>query len=75
LIAHVQRARVEAGRDAEAFEITCGLGRDADGVRRCRDLGVTRVVVGPPVKDARVTADDVGDWIRRFADDVIGAAS
>jgi probable F420-dependent oxidoreductase len=74
LIARVQRARVEAGRDAEPFEITCGLGRDAGGVRRCRDLGVTRVVVGPPVKDARVTADDVGDWIRRFADDVIGAA-
>lgn len=74
MIEDVQRARAEAGRDREPFEITAGLGRDVDGVRRCRELGVTRILAGPPVKDARVTADDVGDWIRHFADDVIAVA-
>ena len=74
MIEDVQRARTEAGRDGEPFEITARLGRDVDGVRRCRDLGVTRVLAGPPVREARVTADDVGDWIRRFADDVIAVA-
>jgi probable F420-dependent oxidoreductase len=74
MIGDVQRARADAGREGEPFEITCGLGRDVDAVRRCRELGVTRVLAGPPVRDARVTADDVGDWIRRFADDVIAVA-
>ena len=74
MIEDVQRARAEAGREGEPFEITAGLGRDVDGVRRCRELGVTRILAGPPVEDARVAADDVGDWIRRFADDVIAVA-
>jgi probable F420-dependent oxidoreductase len=74
MIAGVHEARAAAGRDHLDFEITSSLGRDIAGVRRCRELGVTRVVTGPPVAGARVSAGDVSDWIRRFADDVIAEA-
>jgi probable F420-dependent oxidoreductase len=74
MIAGVHATRAAAGRDHVDFEITSSLGRDIEGVRRCRDLGVTRVVTGPPVTGVRVSSDDVCDWIRRFADDVIAVA-
>ena len=74
LMADLVAERERGDRSSEPFEITCGLGRDVDSVRRCEDLGVTRVIVGPPVTGARVSPEDVGDWIRRFGDDVIAKA-
>lgn len=41
------------GRDPGAIEITTGaLGVDPEKVRRYRDLGVSRLVIGPPAFDA-----------------------
>ena len=67
----IHRHRAEAGREQVPFEVTSGLGRDLDGVRRCQDLGVTRVVTGPPARAARLTLDEVSDWAKRFADEVM----
>lgn len=67
----IRRHREEAGREHLAFEVTSGLGRDLDSVRRCRDVGVTRVVAGPPARAARLTVEEVSDWAKRFADEVI----
>jgi alkanesulfonate monooxygenase SsuD/methylene tetrahydromethanopterin reductase-like flavin-dependent oxidoreductase (luciferase family) len=73
-LAVVDDARRSAGREGLPFEVTSGLGRDLESVRRCADLGVTRVVTGPPATGARITKDDVVDWISRFADEVIAKA-
>lgn len=67
----IRRHRAEAGREDLPFEVTSGLGRDLDSVRRCRDAGVTRVVAGPPARSARLTVEEVSDWAKRFADEVI----
>jgi probable F420-dependent oxidoreductase len=42
----------KVGRDSAAIEITAGAGPtcDVDTVRRYEDLGVTRVMVGPPAE-------------------------
>ena len=47
------------------------MGRDLDGVRRVADLGVTRVVSGAPATGARVSKEDVMEWIKRYSDEVI----
>jgi alkanesulfonate monooxygenase SsuD/methylene tetrahydromethanopterin reductase-like flavin-dependent oxidoreductase (luciferase family) len=70
----VAKARQEAGRDGLPFEVTAGLG-DLDSIRRGRDIGVTRVLNGPWASPARLTRDDVLEWIKRFADEVIAKAS
>jgi alkanesulfonate monooxygenase SsuD/methylene tetrahydromethanopterin reductase-like flavin-dependent oxidoreductase (luciferase family) len=70
----IRRHRREAGRDNLPFEVTSGLGHDLDSVRRCRDVGVTRVVTGPPARGARLTVEEISDWAKRFADEVISSA-
>ena len=77
----ITRARRDAGREDEPFEIGTGLGRDLAGVRRCQDLGVTRVVAGPTpnstiltdtsLQTAQLRREDFLDWTKRFADEVI----
>jgi probable F420-dependent oxidoreductase len=74
----VMAARRSAGREHEPFEISSGLGTDPDKIRRCEDLGVTRVIVGPrsdprfrPKDPARLRKEDFVDWCQRFADEVI----
>src|SRR4051794_10987277 len=73
-IAIIQAARKEAGRENLPFEITSGIGRDLDGVRRAAELGVTRVVSGAPATGARVSKEDVMEWIKRYSDEVIANA-
>jgi probable F420-dependent oxidoreductase len=81
----VQQARRDAGRDGLPFEISTGLGRTVEDVRRCEDLGVTRVLVGPTpnttiledpsLRTARLTVDDFRAFTKQYADDVIRRAS
>jgi probable F420-dependent oxidoreductase len=74
MLAVVHQARRDSGRDLLPFEVSTGLARTADDVRRGQDLGVTRIVAGPrPTGTARVTVDDFRDWTKRFADEVIAA--
>lgn len=67
----VQRHRRDAGRQDLPFEVTTGLGRDIEAIKRCRELGVTRVVTGPPARGARLTVDEIGEWAKRFAGEVM----
>lgn len=67
----INRHRQEAGRAGLPFEVTSGLGRDLDGVRRCQEAGVTRVIAGPPAREARLTVEEISDWAKRFSDEVM----
>jgi len=81
MIATIQRHRREAGRSELPFEITCSLGRTLDDVKRCQDLGVTRVNVGPAphgniLEDPSLPHDRLDvrhfvDFTARYADEVI----
>ncbi len=52
LFAIMREAAQEAGRDPVTIELSSG-GRPAlDTIRRLQDIGVSRVVVGPPAYDA-----------------------
>jgi probable F420-dependent oxidoreductase len=64
--------RRQAGREDQPFEVTLGgaFGRDLDGVRRCQEMGATRIVVAP-MGGGRITPEVVGDFTKRFADEVI----
>jgi probable F420-dependent oxidoreductase len=64
--------RRAAGRDSGPFEVTLGgqFGRDVDDVRRCEDIGATRIIVRP-VMAPRMTTDVIVDFVKRFADEVI----
>jgi probable F420-dependent oxidoreductase len=64
--------RREAGRENQPFEVTLGgaFGRDVSGIRRCEELGATRVVVAPMTSE-RLTPEIVSDFTKRFADEVI----
>jgi probable F420-dependent oxidoreductase len=68
----IEGHRKEAGRQDLPFEVTLGgaFGRDLDGIRRCQEAGATRIVVAPMVRD-RITPEVVGDFTKRFADEVI----
>ena len=70
-LAVINRHREEAGRAGLPFEVTSGLGRDLDGVRRCQEAGVTRVIAGPPARDARLTVEEISEWAQRFSDEVM----
>jgi probable F420-dependent oxidoreductase len=72
-LAVVRQARSDAGRTGP-FEVTASgaLARDLDAYRRLEEAGATRVVTGPPAdRTARLTAADVVDWAKRFADEII----
>lgn len=58
----------KAGRDPGEIEITTSLpGHDLDAIRRLRDQGVSRLVMGPP----GFSRDDVRKGVERFADTII----
>jgi len=74
----VLRARQDSPRADEPFLISSGLGTTLDRVKRCEELGVGRVIVGPrsdlrrEVKDqTRLSPEDFTEWCKRFADEVI----
>lgn len=81
MIDSVQQHRVEAGREHEPFEVTCGLGRTQDDVKRAEAMGVTRINLGPapygnvlddPSKPhAKLSVSDFADFTARYADEVI----
>jgi probable F420-dependent oxidoreductase len=83
MLAVVQEARRDAGRENLPFEVSSGLGRTVDDIRRSEDLGVTRVLAGPTpgsailkdpsLRTAHLTTDDFRDWTKQFADEVISA--
>ncbi|TML38488.1 MAG: TIGR03619 family F420-dependent LLM class oxidoreductase [Actinobacteria bacterium] len=73
MLAVVDKHRRDAGRDKLPFEVTTtsGLARDRTSVRRCRDIGVTRIIAAPELGPGRPSLDDVTGWIKRVADDLI----
>jgi hypothetical protein len=73
-------ARREAQRDGP-FEVTSHLGSSLDDIRRCEELGVTRMIVGPrsdpnfkPADTTRLRKEDFIDWLKRYGDAVISNA-
>ena len=74
-IAVINNHRADAGRGGADFEIVAGMGADYDNVRRSEQVGVTTCEVGPAPEGLRGTKDDFCDWIKQFADAVIGKVS
>lgn len=68
----IQRHREEAARTDLPFEVVAGMGATLGAVRRCADLGITTYQAGPSAAGLRGTKEDFVDWIKRFADEVIG---
>jgi probable F420-dependent oxidoreductase len=68
----VMRAEcAKVGRDPSEIEITFPLlAQDMDFVRRCRSLGVGRLVTGPPGFDRKTLDSGVADLKKRFLDPV-----
>jgi probable F420-dependent oxidoreductase len=71
LLATMRRSASDAGRDAAAIEVTAGGGLDAESVKRCADLGVTRYVIPPLGFDLETLRGQLG----RFSEAVIAATS
>ena len=67
LLKVMRQAAEEAGRDADAIEVTAGGALDVDGIKRYADLGVSRMILPPPGFDVAAVRDGLG----RFADDVM----
>lgn len=67
LLASMRTAAEEAGRDADAIEVTAGGALDVDGVKRLEDLGVHRVVIPPMAYDVEGIRRQLGT----FAEDVM----
>lgn len=70
----VNKARLEAGRATQPFEITVGawVCQDAGTLARAAELGVTRVLAAPPMTGGARTPDDYRAWAERFAADHFG---
>ena len=73
-LAYVKAERATAGRSDLPFEVTTSaqLAPGLDGVRTLRDMGVTRLLAGPP-RDAsgRLTPEACEEWAARFESEVI----
>jgi probable F420-dependent oxidoreductase len=67
LLDEMQRSAKDAGRDADAIEVTAGGVMDLDGVKQFADLGVSRVVLPPLGFDAETLKQQLG----LFAENVI----
>ena len=67
LLDEMRKAADEAGRDADAIEVTAGYTFNIDDVKRYEDLGVTRLVIPP------LAFDPAGfrTALERFQGDVI----
>jgi probable F420-dependent oxidoreductase len=57
----------DAGREADAIEVTAGGALDVDGVKRFADLGVDRVVIPPLAFDV----DNLATQLGQFSENVI----
>ena len=70
LIEVIKKECAETGRDPAEIEISCGADvRDPDAIQRLRDLGVSRVVTGPPGFDKDTVSkglDALGKVIAAF---------
>ena len=70
LIEVIHKECAESGRDPAEIEISCGADvRDADAIKRLRDLGVSRIVTGPPGFDQDTVSkglDALGKVIAAF---------
>ena len=64
----MRAAADEAGRDADAIEVSTGAPRDAAGFAELERLGVRRVVVPPPA----LTPDEIGPAVERLMDQLRG---
>jgi probable F420-dependent oxidoreductase len=73
-IAALTRARTDAGRAALPFEVTVGLGSDADELGRLHDLGVTRVITGIRGITPEWTTDQVRRWLDDYAEQLMATA-
>lgn len=83
-IGTINAHRQQAGRQDLPFEITAGMGRTVDDLRRAEELGVTRLTLGPephgkalddPSKPhSRLDVRDFVDFTARYADEVISKA-
>jgi methylmalonyl-CoA mutase cobalamin-binding subunit len=63
----MRRAAKDAGRDADAIEITAGGSMDVDGIAKYADLGVSRIVIPPLGFDIKTLEQQLGN----FAENVI----
>jgi probable F420-dependent oxidoreductase len=70
LLDEMRRAAKDAGRDADAIEITTGGGLDVDAVRRVEDLGASRFVIPPLGFDLETLKNTLG----AFSENVIAHA-
>jgi probable F420-dependent oxidoreductase len=67
LLDEMRRAAKDAGRDADAIEVTAGGSMDVDGIKRFAELGVSRIVIPPLGFDVETLKTQLGN----FADNVI----
>ena len=67
LLDEMGRAAKDAGRDADAIEITAGGAMDVERVKKYADLGVQRLVIPPLGFDIETLKQQLGN----FADNVI----
>jgi probable F420-dependent oxidoreductase len=70
LLDEMRKAANDAGRDADAIDVTAGGVFDLDGVRRFADVGVDRVVIPPLAFDVEKLKHQLG----QFSDNVIAKA-
>ena len=67
LLAEMRKAAADAGRDADAIEITSGGSLDVDAVKQAADMGVDRYSVPPLGFDLETLRTNLG----KFSDEVI----
>jgi probable F420-dependent oxidoreductase len=67
LLEEMRRAAKDAGRDADAIEVTAGGVLDPDGIKRFADLGVDRLILPPLGFDLETLKQQLGN----FADNVM----
>jgi probable F420-dependent oxidoreductase len=67
LLDEMRRAAKDAGRDADAIEITAGGAMDTEGIKKFADLGVSRIVIPPLGFDLETLKQQLGN----FAENVI----
>jgi alkanesulfonate monooxygenase SsuD/methylene tetrahydromethanopterin reductase-like flavin-dependent oxidoreductase (luciferase family) len=72
-LAVIDGHRRDGGRDDLQFEVTLAgrYARTADDVKRCEELGVTRVIVTADPVDGRMSPDATAEWTKRYADEVM----
>jgi alkanesulfonate monooxygenase SsuD/methylene tetrahydromethanopterin reductase-like flavin-dependent oxidoreductase (luciferase family) len=67
LLGEMRKAAADAGRDADAIEVTAGGAMDLDGIRRYQDVGVDRMIIPPLAFDP----DGLRAFLEPFATNVI----